>query len=120
MRSWAAPKRWGGWWAACAPPRRGGVRSPDSGHSSLTTHHSSLVVLLTDFGLEDAYVGTMKGVILGINPSATIVDLCHQVPPRDVVAGAFLLAGSYRYFPPEAIFVAVVDPGVGSERRAIA
>lgn len=78
------------------------------------------IALLTDFGLEDAYVGTMKGVILRINPSATIVDLCHQVAPQAIAEGAFLLATSYRYFAPETIFVAVVDPGVGSERRPIA
>jgi S-adenosylmethionine hydrolase len=77
------------------------------------------IVLLTDFGLADAYVGTMKGVILRVNPGATIVDLCHEVPPQAVEEGAFLLAESYRYFPEDAVFVAVVDPGVGSERRAI-
>lgn len=81
---------------------------------------SGPIVLLTDFGLSDAYVGTMKGVILGINPAATIVDLSHGVPPQDVGAGAFLLGSSYRYFPPASIFVAVVDPGVGGARRAIA
>lgn len=78
------------------------------------------IALLTDFGLDDAYVGTMKGVILRINPTATIVDLCHAVAPQAVAEGAFLLATSYRYFAPETIFVAVVDPGVGSERRPIA
>jgi S-adenosylmethionine hydrolase len=78
------------------------------------------IVLLTDFGLDDAYVGTMKGVILGVNPRATIVDLCHQVPPQNVAEGALLLAESYRYFPADSIFVAVVDPGVGSARRPIA
>ena len=81
---------------------------------------AGLIVLLTDFGLDDTYVGTMKGVILQINPRASTVDLCHQVAPQNVAAGAFLLATSYRYFAPDAIFVAVVDPGVGSERRAIA
>lgn len=78
------------------------------------------IVLLTDFGLRDAYVGVMKGVILRITPAATIVDLGHEVPPQDVAAGAYLLGTSYRYFAPDAIFVAVVDPGVGSARRAIA
>ncbi|HEX5414625.1 MAG TPA: SAM-dependent chlorinase/fluorinase, partial [Chloroflexota bacterium] len=78
------------------------------------------VVLLTDFGLTDPYVGVMKGVILGINPAARLVDLTHAVPPQDLAVGARLLAESYRYFPPEAIFVAVVDPGVGSARRGIA
>ena len=78
------------------------------------------IVLLTDFGLDDAYVGTMKGVILRINPRVSIVDLCHQVAPYGIAEGAWLLASSYPYFAPDAIFVAVVDPGVGSERRAIA
>lgn len=78
------------------------------------------IVLLTDFGLEDTYVGVMKGVILRINPRATIVDLCHQVAPQNVVEGGFLLATSYRFFAPDAIFVAAVDPGVGTERRPVA
>jgi S-adenosylmethionine hydrolase len=78
------------------------------------------IVLLTDFGLDDAYVGVMKGVILRISPDVPIVDLCHQVAPQAIAEGAFLLATSYRYFAPDAIFVAVVDPGVGSERRPIA
>jgi S-adenosylmethionine hydrolase len=77
------------------------------------------IVLLTDFGLADAYVGIMKGVILRVNPEATVIDLCHQVSPQDVEGGALLLAESYRYFPESSIFVAVVDPGVGSERKAI-
>lgn len=81
---------------------------------------SGPIVLLTDFGLADAYVGTMKGVISRVNPNAPLVDLCHQVPPQGIAEGAYLLASSYRYFAPTAIFVAVVDPGVGSERRAIA
>lgn len=81
---------------------------------------SGPVVLLTDFGLVDAYVGIMKGVILTINPEVTLVDLSHAVPPQDVAAGAWLLASSYRYFPADSIFVAVVDPGVGSSRRAVA
>ena len=78
------------------------------------------IVLLTDFGDRDGYAGTMKGVVLGINPAATLVDLSHAIPPQDVAAGAFVLGTSYRYFPEGAIFVAVVDPGVGSARRAIA
>jgi S-adenosylmethionine hydrolase len=77
------------------------------------------IVLLTDFGLADAYVGIMKGVILRVNPEATVIDLCHHISPQDVAGGALLLAESYRYFPESSIFVAVVDPGVGSARRAI-
>ena len=78
------------------------------------------IVLTTDFGLEDGYVGVMKGVILGISPRAQIVDLSHQVRPQDVPDAAFLLWTSYRYFPAGSIHVVVVDPGVGGERRAIA
>lgn len=79
-----------------------------------------IITLTTDFGLEDIYVGVMKGVILGINPQATIVDLCHNVPPQDIRQAAFLLNTAWRYFPPDSIHVAVVDPGVGGRRRAIA
>lgn len=79
-----------------------------------------LITLTTDFGLGDVFVGVMKGVILGINPKASIVDLSHQVPPQDVHQAAYLLLTAYPYFPPDTIHLAVVDPGVGSERRAIA
>jgi len=78
------------------------------------------IVLTTDFGLEDGYVGVMKGVILGISPRAQIVDLSHQVRPQDVPGAAFLLWTSYRYFPAGSIHLVVVDPGVGGTRRAIA
>lgn len=80
----------------------------------------TVVALLTDFGTSDPYVGIMKGVILGLCPTAQIVDVCHEVPPHDVLAGALMLRGAYRYFPCGTVFVAVVDPGVGSARRAIA
>lgn len=76
-----------------------------------------IVTLLTDFG--DFYPGVMKGVILSLAPEARIIDLTHSVEPQNVFQGAFLLYHSYRYFK-NAIHVAVVDPGVGSERRAIA
>jgi S-adenosylmethionine hydrolase len=79
-----------------------------------------VVTLLTDFGSSDAFVGVMKGVILGICPRARVVDLCHEVPPQDLETAAFLLDTAYRYFPPGAIHLAVVDPGVGGERRAVA
>ncbi len=78
-----------------------------------------LITLLTDFGARDAFVGIMKGVILGINPAVTLVDLSHEVPPQDVVAGALLLRSAVAFFPPGTIHVAVVDPGVGSARRAL-
>jgi S-adenosylmethionine hydrolase len=79
-----------------------------------------IVALLTDFGTRDHYTGTMKGVILGICPDVTLVDVTHDVPPHDVLAGALELAASYKYFPGGTIFVVVVDPGVGSARRGIA
>jgi hypothetical protein len=80
----------------------------------------SIITLLTDFGMADGYVGVMHGVILRINPQAIVVDVCHDVPAQDVQAAAFVLSTTYPYFPDDAIHVAVVDPGVGSERRAIA
>jgi len=79
-----------------------------------------LIALVTDFGLRDHYAGTMKGVALGICPDATIVDISHDIPPQDVMTGALELGASYKYFPAGTIFVAVVDPGVGSARRGIA
>ena len=79
----------------------------------------ALITLLTDFGLTDWFVGTMKGVILGICPNARIIDFTHDVPPGDVRAAAFTLAGGYGFFPPGTIHLAVVDPGVGSSRSAI-
>jgi S-adenosylmethionine hydrolase len=80
----------------------------------------SIITLTTDFGLADGYVGTMRGVILSIAPQATLVDLAHQVPGQDVRAGAFVLYQAVLFFPPETIHVVVVDPGVGSQRRALA
>ncbi len=79
-----------------------------------------LVVLTTDFGLVDHYVGVMRGVLLGICPDARVIDLSHEVSPQDVVGGAYLLLCAYRYFPPGTIHLAIVDPGVGTERRALA
>src|SRR5687767_15442086 len=79
-----------------------------------------VIALLTDFGTRDHYVGTMKGVALGICPDATLVDISHELPPHDVMAAALELAASYRYFPAGTIFLVVVDPGVGSSRRGLA
>jgi S-adenosylmethionine hydrolase len=79
-----------------------------------------VIALLTDFGTRDHYAGTMKGVALSICPDATLVDISHDIPPHDVVAAAFELAAAYRYFPSGTVFLAVVDPGVGSARRGIA
>ncbi len=77
------------------------------------------IVLTTDFGLSDPYVGVMKGVILGINPGAKIVDLTHQVQPQNLIHASFILKTSYAFFPQDSIHVAVVDPGVGTSRKAI-
>lgn len=77
------------------------------------------ITLLTDFGTVDYFVGAMKGAILSINPEAVIVDITHEIPAQHVAAGAFTLLAAYDTFPAGTIHVAVVDPGVGSERRAI-
>lgn len=79
----------------------------------------SIVALITDFGLSDEYVGVMKGVILSVNPSASIIDITHSIPRHDVIAGALCLERSFKYFPEKTVFVVVVDPGVGGERRPI-
>ena len=78
-----------------------------------------IITLTTDFGTSDAYVGTMKGVILGINPNVRVVDLTHAVPPQDIHEAAFTIYSAYRYFPKGTIHTVVVDPGVGSDRQAI-
>jgi S-adenosyl-L-methionine hydrolase (adenosine-forming) len=80
---------------------------------------SQIITLTTDFGLNDHFVGTMKGVILGINPDAEIVDICNSVQSFDILEGALTIAQSYRYFPTETINMVIVDPGVGSARRPI-
>ncbi len=79
----------------------------------------NLIILTTDFGLTDPYVGVMKGVILGINPRITVVDLTHQIQPQNILQASFTLATSYRFFSRHATHVVVVDPGVGTDRRAI-
>lgn len=81
---------------------------------------NSPIALLTDFGLRDPFVGIMKGAILGINPSAQIVDICHEISPGDLKAASFALAMAFPYFPKGTIFTAVVDPGVGTARRCLA
>lgn len=83
-------------------------------------HHTKLVTLLSDFGLSDVYVGVMKGVIAQINPALRIVDLTHQIPPQNIAAGRFCLMSACSHFPDGTVHLAVVDPGVGSHRRAIA
>lgn len=79
-----------------------------------------LVALLSDFGTRDHYAGAMKGVVLSICPEAQLVDISHDIPPHDVLTASFELAACFRYFPAGTVFLAVVDPGVGSARRGIA
>jgi S-adenosyl-L-methionine hydrolase (adenosine-forming) len=78
-----------------------------------------IITLTTDFGLSDHYVGTVKGVLLGINPNAQVVDICHLVQSHDVLDGALTVAQAYQYFPAGTVHMVVVDPGVGSARRPI-
>ena len=79
-----------------------------------------VIALLSDFGTRDHYAGTMKGVMIGICPDVTLVDITHEITPHDVMEGALQLAAACRYFPAGTIFLAIVDPGVGSSRRGIA
>jgi S-adenosylmethionine hydrolase len=80
----------------------------------------AVITLLTDFGLQDEYVGVLKGVIAGINPAATVIDICHGIAPQDVVSAAFTLKAAFACFPRGTIHVAVVDPEVGSPRDIVA
>ena len=77
------------------------------------------ITLTTDFGLQDPYVGIMKGIILSIDPTANIVDITHEIEPQDIREGAFLVAEYYSHFPPGTVHVVIVDPTVGSDRRPI-
>ncbi|HEX8748246.1 MAG TPA: SAM-dependent chlorinase/fluorinase, partial [Pyrinomonadaceae bacterium] len=79
----------------------------------------SVVSLLTDFGTSDYFVGAMKGAVLRVNPRVRIVDITHEIPPHDIYTGAFTLMAAYGSFPEKTVHVAVIDPGVGSERRPI-
>ncbi|MFQ6121698.1 MAG: S-adenosyl-l-methionine hydroxide adenosyltransferase family protein [Dehalococcoidales bacterium] len=80
---------------------------------------AAIITLTTDFGLADAYVAAMKGVILSINPEAKLIDICHSIRPQNISQAAFVLSTAYQFFPKRTIHVVVVDPGVGTERRAI-
>ena len=77
------------------------------------------IALLTDFGYRDGYVGVMKGVLAMRCPGASVIDLTHGIPPQEILTGALQLASAVPYFPPDTVFLAVVDPGVGSDRRAL-
>jgi S-adenosyl-L-methionine hydrolase (adenosine-forming) len=79
----------------------------------------AIITLTTDFGIDDAYVSAMKGVILDINPGATIVDISHSIEPQNIRQGAFVFSTAYSYFPQDTVHLVVVDPGVGGPRRAI-
>ncbi len=79
-----------------------------------------IVTLLTDFGRQDVYVGVMKGAIATINPNLQVIDLTHDIPPQNIAAARFCLLNAYGYFPSNTVHVAVVDPGVGSQRRGVA
>ena len=80
----------------------------------------SLITLLSDFGLRDEYVGVMKGAIAQIDPNLRVIDITHHIPPQNIAAGRFCLMNAYHYFPKGTVHVAVVDPGVGGKRRAVA
>ncbi len=80
----------------------------------------SIIALMTDFGTRDHYVAAMKGMILQINPQADIVDVTHEIGSQDLFHGAFVLRQTVPYFPPQSVFVAVVDPTVGTDRRILA
>ena len=79
----------------------------------------AIITLTTDFGTDDGCVAAMKGVILGINPAATIVDISHSIEPQAILQGAYVLSTAYPYFPKDTVHVVVIDPGVGGRRRAI-
>lgn len=78
-----------------------------------------IITLTTDFGTSDYFVGAMKGAVLAVEPAATLIDITHEIPPQDIRAAAFTIFAAYQTFPAGTIHVVVVDPGVGSSRRAI-
>jgi S-adenosylmethionine hydrolase len=80
----------------------------------------SIITLTTDFGVDDEYVGVMKGVILSINPAAIIVDITHHIEPYDLIQAAYIIKHSFKYFPEGTVHIVVVDPGVGGDRAIIA
>jgi S-adenosylmethionine hydrolase len=79
----------------------------------------AVITLTTDFGLADAYVAAMKGVILGINPDARLVDISHTIKPQNIAQAAFILSTVYKFFPRGTVHLVVVDPGVGTERKSV-
>lgn len=81
---------------------------------------TKIIALITDFGLEDIYVGVMKGVIAQINPNISTIDITHQIPPQNLLAANFALVNACNYFPDSTIYLGVIDPGVGNRRRSLA
>ena len=77
------------------------------------------IILLTDFGLQDAYVGVLKGVIAKVNPEICVIDLCHFIEPQNIRHGRTILLDNFNYFPENSVFCCVVDPGVGSKRKPL-
>ena len=80
---------------------------------------NSVIALITDFGKDDFFAASLKGVIAKINPSARIIDITHRIPSFDIAAAGFVLLSSYKYFPPRTVFLVVIDPGVGSSRKVL-
>jgi S-adenosylmethionine hydrolase len=80
----------------------------------------AIITLCTDFGTRDEYVGVLKGVIFSVDPTATIVDLCHRIAPQDVTAAAYMLRAAFVYFPEGSVHTTIVDPGVGTSRAIVA
>jgi S-adenosyl-L-methionine hydrolase (adenosine-forming) len=99
-------------------PPAAAIRRP--GAAAIRSRGATPIAILTDFGNRDHYVGAMKGVIASIAPGAPMIDITHGVPAQSIVAGAVALAQSWRFFPPRTVFLAVVDPGVGTPRLPIA
>lgn len=83
------------------------------------SNNQPIITLITDFGLSDEYAGVMKGVLLSHCPSAQLVDICHMVPPHNIIHGSRILSSSYAYFPKNTVHLVVVDPGVGGTRHII-
>lgn len=100
--------------------RRGhGLRSATGRGAERTVLSNPIITLTTDYGTNDHLVGTVKGVILKINPDVTIVDITHNVVAYDLLDGALAIGSAYRYFPSKAVHLVIVDPGVGTERRPL-
>src|SRR5512145_3334493 len=91
-----------------------------SAHEVSVPPPSGIITLLTDFGNADGYVAAMKGVMLSLNPRAQLVDVSHEIEAHNVAAAELLWATHYKYFPRGTVHVAIVDPGVGTARGAVA